>query len=205
MQSTLPVGTVFGRLTVIATIPNRKRHLCRCSCGGEKIVPECHLIGGYVKSCGCWSDEHAKDIAKFAGSRRVHGHASGPREKPARSGTYSSWANMLSRCKPGGDYFGRVSVCDRWKVFVNFLADMGERPEGYSIDRYPDRNGPYAPGNCRWADKLAQNNNTRKNRFITHAGLSLTAAQWEHRLGLPRSTVTNRLRDGWSLDRVLRR
>lgn len=52
-------------------------------------------------------------------------------------------------------------VCDRWQVFANFLADMGERPDGTTLDRYPDPAGNYEPGNCRWATPYAQRHNRR--------------------------------------------
>jgi hypothetical protein len=85
---------------------------------------------------------------------------------------YASWRAMLSRCQNANHpsyfrYGGRgISVCERWLKFENFLADMGERPRGKTLDRYPDNNGNYEPGNCRWATPSEQSSN-RRARVVT--------------------------------------
>lgn len=79
--------------------------------------------------------------------------------------TYQSWTHMKSRCKPSSHarhiYFERgIKVCERWRSFDNFLADMGERPTGKSLDRIDNDRG-YEPGNCRWATPKEQTDNRR--------------------------------------------
>lgn len=98
-----------------------------------------------------------------------HGHSVGYVLTP----TYRTWRTMKNRClNPNVDnyrfYGGRgITVCARWRdSFEAFLADMGERPEGKTLDRFPNKNGNYEPGNCRWATMVEQMQNTRNFRGI---------------------------------------
>lgn len=132
--------------------------LCQCDCGSEKKrVNGASLRKGVSLSCGC----EQRRITSLANYK--HGHAVRGRS----SRTHGSWTGMLSRCRDKNkacwkDYGGRgITVCDRWYEFANFLADMGECPPGLSLDRFPDRDGNYEPGNCRWATKKEQANNRR--------------------------------------------
>lgn len=87
-------------------------------------------------------------------AREIHGHT----WKGGHSRTYDSWRSMKRRCADASNpyYGGRgISVCDRWRLFANFLADMGERPAGTTLDRI-DPDGNYEPGNCRWATPQEQ-------------------------------------------------
>jgi hypothetical protein len=122
---------------------------------------------------------------------------------------YSVWEGMHYRCSnPNAAYWhiygGKgVSVCARWRDFANFYADMGPRPSTqYSIERL-ESSGDYEPGNCVWATPREQSNNTTRNVFITHQGETLTIAQWARKLNLVSGTLRNRLKRGWSLERVL--
>lgn len=149
-------GRQFGRLTVLArgddwTSPTstarQVRWICRCTCGSEVLVLAASLRRG-TKSCGCL----VRDLPT------THGMYGTP--------TYLSWAAMIARCtrprhKKWSHYGGRgITICDRWRDFPNFLADMGERPAGHTLDRI-DVDGNYEPGNCRWATPTQQRSNRR--------------------------------------------
>jgi hypothetical protein len=99
--------------------------------------------------------------ARMAVSAVEHGHYLGNRPSP----TYNSWQGMIARCARRPGYADRgISVSERWRTsFATFLADMGERPEGRTLDRI-DNDGNYEPGNCRWATPSEQQQNTRRNK-----------------------------------------
>lgn len=158
------VGLRFGYLTVVSFDSYRStaaQWLCKCDCGVEKIVSRQALRRGATKSCGC-------KTAEMIGNKLTkHGYTRGgriPRE-------HAIWRGMITRCtnskrKGYADYGGRgIKVCERWMDFQNFIADMGPAPPRYSIDRYPNNDGDYEPGNCRWADAKTQAQNRRKRRF----------------------------------------
>ena len=181
-------GQRFGRLVALHTENGKWR--CLCDCGAQKLVFSENLTSGNTQSCGCLLLE----------SRKKHG----------RSGTpmYKVWLGMRQRCylqscRQFNNYGGRgIRVCERWKDFENFLADMGERPDGAQIDRI-DNNGNYAPENCRWATQKQNMRNTRHNRLIEWRGETLPLAAWAERLGINERTFTNRLNRGWPLERAM--
>ena len=96
-----------------------------------------------------------------------------------------------------------ISVCDRWLDFNNFIEDMGPRFGGKSIDRFPDKNGDYEPGNVRWATSKEQNNNRRDNRIVEFRGRSMTLAEAVDLTGLRYATVRARINRGWPVDAAL--
>jgi hypothetical protein len=104
---------------------------------------------------------------KAKGTLVTHGHGS---VKEGRTPTYTSWENMIQRCTNPNSrvwkyYGGRgITVCERWREFKNFLADMGERPEGMTLDRI-NNDGNYEPGNVRWTDWETQNTNRRRSAY----------------------------------------
>jgi len=97
-----------------------------------------------------------------------------------------------------------IAVCERWRSFENFLADMGECPEGHTLDRFPDRTGNYEPGNCRWATAKEQQANRDCNHYITHQGETRSITEWAEATGLPRSVLYYRLGRGrWPIEKAL--
>lgn len=152
---------VFGRLIVLERYRSRNGRvtwMCRCECGKLHEAISHALTSGHTKSCGCWKEE------RNTGTEPKHGHAS---RKRGLSPTYQSWRGMWTRCtnpnvKSYKDYGGRgIRICKRWESFENFLADMGERPQGLTLDRI-NVNGDYKPSNCKWSTRKEQAMNTQK-------------------------------------------
>jgi hypothetical protein len=159
-------GRQFFRWAVLSHSKGRYWH-CRCECGTERAVHQSSLLRGVSQSCGCWRREVSVALGLATkggngnrGRSRKHGEA------VARTPEYRTWVSMHERCRnpDRADYGGRgISVCERWKSYDNFLAEMGRRPSKlHSLDRYPDNDGDYEPGNCRWATKKQQVDNRRK-------------------------------------------
>lgn len=121
---------------------------------------------------------------------------------------YKTWTNIRQRCSnpkhisyPLYGALG-IRVCERWSKFENFIADMGKRPRGHSIDRI-DTKGPYSPENCRWATQAQQQCNRRNNLLLTHNGKTMCAADWDREMGYVKYTITARLFRGWSTTRAI--
>jgi hypothetical protein len=154
-------GKKFGHLRVLALHPERyrcgkqtaTRWLCRCDCGTEVIVRGGGLRSGNTTSCGCTR------IEKLTKHNAKHGLA--------ESRAYRAWCNMKNRClNPNSTsylYYGGRSIGfdGRWREFEAFYADVGDPPDGMSLDR-PDNDGDYGPTNWRWADRSTQNRNRRR-------------------------------------------
>lgn len=199
-------GLRFGRLVVINKVPvtaptstSRKttRWYCRCSCGKVVIVNSYSLRRGFTRSCGC--------LRRTANIKRCTTHGL------SHTSEYFTWSNIRNRCNNSNDteyqlYGGRgIRVCNRWRSFANFYADMGPKPgPEYSIDR-KDSNKGYSPTNCRWATQKTQQNNRRNNVRVEFRGRLLTTSQI-HKISRSKirlNTFRARIRKGWEVERAL--
>jgi len=191
------IGNTFGQFTIVRKheikSSNREdRWLCICKCGMESIKPTSYLLANtWRESCGC--------------SR------SPIRHKMTTTREFASWKGMLARCYTPSDdryesYGGRgISVCERWRTsFLAFYEDMGPRPQGKSLDRFPDNNGNYELSNCRWATASEQQQNTRIAQRCAVDGIAYTSIGIAARtLGISRSTLRWRLEKNFPRYEVL--
>jgi hypothetical protein len=187
------IGNKFGRLLVLSLNGQDKRgnrlFLCKCDCGCEATKAGWLLRRGDTTSCGCRKKTVLGENTRTHGARKTR--------------AYSSWWNMKSRCerensKFYNDYGGRgIKICERWNDFSNFLEDMGQPKEGMTLERI-NNNGNYEPSNCRWADRKLQANNRRSSKYIEVDGVIKTLQQWANLYKINRSTITERIKAGWT-------
>lgn len=169
---------------------NRRKWLCRCDCGNTKVIRLDALQAGMTLSCGCLHKERVS----------THG-LTGTRE-------YRIWSRMKRSCNVKGDkdypsYGGRgIKICERWKSFKNFLADMGPS-NGLQIERKNNNKG-YSPSNCVWATVTQQARNRRSNLVITYKGITACLAEHCERLGLEYYKTHQRIYKGWPLERAFK-
>lgn len=172
------VGNRYGRLVALRKVPARDRsgawYQCRCDCGEITYVSTNKLRNGHTKSCGCLKRERG-----IAGPNLSHGMS--------KTRTYKTWKLMRARCNTPSDshyrWYGArgIAVCPRWESFENFLSDMGERPQGQTLDRI-DPDGDYEPSNCRWATTKEQ---AETNRGCFRKG----SVPWNKGKGIPKDSI----------------
>lgn len=189
-------GMRFGALVVTRREGVLRRFAawrCTCDCGAEVVVRSDKLRAGNRKACV------------------VNGHRWHPDRAPGltrlNKSEYSVWCGMHDRCYNKKDdhyqHYGKrgIKVCERWDSFAAFLEDMGKRPSPkHSIDRFPDTNGNYEPGNCRWATDIEQRRNTRTSVYVEYEGERVLLVELCEKIGLNRGNVYGRLQNGWSLE-----
>ncbi len=191
------IGQRFGKLLVIAVHvvhpKNGTNWLCLCDCGNTCTPRGDSLRFGSSRSCGC--------------DRRINFH--NQTHGKSHSPTYQSWLAMKQRCynprcKAFPNYGGRgITVCERWfESFENFYADMGECPEGRTIERRDNESG-YSPENCHWETRKGQQRNRRVNRYITAFNQTKTVAEWSELSGLKHNVITRRLSHGYTSEEAV--
>jgi predicted RNA-binding Zn-ribbon protein involved in translation (DUF1610 family) len=160
--------------------------------GSFEQISKDHLKGHGCPECG---------KEKISEARKTHGKSN--------SKEYKIWKDTKKRCynKNNKDYYrygGRgITVCDRWlNSFENFLADMGECPKGYSIDRI-NNNGDYCPENCRWSTSKEQANNRSNNISLTICNKTMSLKDWCQDTGQNYMTVYTRLNRGWTPEQAI--
>lgn len=194
----------FNMLTVKERVSNSKqgkaRWKCLCKCGNYCIVESSKLLNETTKSCGCYRKSRIGDES------RKHGKT--------RTKIYKTWCHIKQRCFDKNDtryndWGGRgITICDEWKDDFQAFCDYVSKLEnfgkvGYSIDRI-NNDGNYEPGNVRWVTKIVQNNNTRRNHYLTYNGKTQTIAQWAEELGINPYMVYSRINKyHWSVKDAL--
>lgn len=199
----MKIGQRFGMLTVLQRAenmrPDQTRWVCQCDCGQTKVVNSSSLKCGNTKSCGC-----STRLLNSLAHRRDDSIPAGPER--------NTWASMNARCyNPNAPdfalYGGRgIKVCDRWQRphgYWNFVADMGPRPKGFTLDRIKS-DGDYTAENCRWTDRRTQQNNRRYTRFVSYQGETLALGDWSRRTGIKQNVLWGRLYHcKWSVGQAL--
>lgn len=173
-------GQTFNRLTVLEQFIRGKNCFvrCLCQCGKEKTTRRNLVVTGATKSCGCL----ARELSSVR--NRTHGRR--------ETALYAQWQEMRNRCeRPKHGHYDRyggrgIKVCERWRGkggFINFLADMGERPPGMTLERI-NNDGNYEPGNVRWATRKEQARNRCDNVRIMFRGRIMILIEWAEEFGI---------------------
>lgn len=187
-------GRQFGSWTVIQFDRSNRHRVwwrVRCGCGAEASVRADSLTGGGSTRCA---------RCQKSAISRTHGATGTP--------TWKTWHAMRMRClSPSAAdyprYGGRgIRVCAAWGSYERFLADMGERPSGMTLDRI-DPDGDYSPDNCRWATVKEQNRNRRRTVFLEANGQRKSLSEWAEQLGFSHIALYKRYAAGWSDEEIV--
>lgn len=201
-KNTVEVGDEFGYLTVLqANYGSRVSVACKCRCGNIKPIRIFNLCNGTVKSCGCFR----RTVIWSGDKLRKHGMTQTPE--------YQCWLGIIKRCYNTNHdsylkYGARgITMSQEWRQsFEVFFAYVGPRPDPkYSLDRWPNKDGNYEPGNVRWATKRQQRENQVETRIhpLTALGKTMLLLDWERETGLTRSAIKKRLARGFTPDEAV--
>lgn len=191
------IGNTYGTLTVFRYVgktgsAGHSTWECLCECGGTHVATGTSLREGHVLHC----NECRKNYSSLYFLKHGQSNGGGVRSS---SPTYNSWQSMKRRCLEEysisyPNYGGKgIKVCDRWlESFENFLNDMGERPNGMTLDRI-DTSGNYEPSNCRWATKEEQSRNRAIVKKFQVFEQLITMPEIAERLGVSYGYVYNKL------------
>jgi len=198
-------GKRYGRLTVIKPCGKNKygkyMFLCKCDCGNDCITLGNGLQCGNTLSCGCLRLEKSLEKVRALTKHNM-----------SNTRIYNIWHTMIQRCyylkhKSYRNYGGRgITVCDEWQGkhgaenFINWAMVNGYA-DSLTIDRIDNDKG-YSPDNCRWVTMKVQENNTRRNHYITYKGKTQTIAQWADEIGISKDTLYTRFKNGWTVERT---
>lgn len=192
----IPIGSVFGRLTVIGHTKIRERQACECvcECGATRVVASSDLRASKTKSCGCLNVEQRRM------SSLTHGDS--------KKRLFKVWAQMIERCKPGlaqsENYGDRgIRVCREWQNYECFRewALVNGYRDDLTIERM-DVDGDYSPSNCTWITRVRQVYNRRVTIRITLDGVTKCLSEWCREKGCNYHTSVCRYRKGWSVEHL---
>ena len=188
------VGQEFGLLTAIEPAGRdangRLLWSFSCKCGGQRFARASSVKSGLIRTCGCG---RIANWSRLVREGKTHGLS--------KTRTYAIWCGIKERCgnprkNAYKNYGGRgISVCERWRSFENFFADMGPCPKGLTLERI-DNNGNYELKNCQWASRAVQARNNRRNVIVTIGDQTRCLHDWVSELRLGRSTVYRKMRAG---------
>jgi len=176
-------GMRFGRLIVIKfshTHKQKSYFFCQCDCLNNIVILGASLINGGTRSCGCYRKEKMTKHGMY------------------KTKTFLTWKGMSARCNSNvpqayKNYKGKgIKVCDRWLEFKNFYEDMGEKPEGLTIERI-NSNKNYEKSNCKWGTMGEQARNRDGNRYIEFNGKNQTIMDWANDLGVSWNCIKSRI------------
>lgn len=199
-------GLRFGKLTVIdyaGRIGRSHAYRCLCDCGGSIVTRGYSLSAAATKSCGCLIDEKA-------GRAQYRHGLTDTDEFRILNGIKNRCYNKNVKSYPR--YGGRgINVCNRWlhgedgKSSIEcFIDDVGRRPsKSHSVDRHPNPDGNYEPGNVRWATAREQEENKSGKRILTFGGKSQNVHEWARETGIPVKEITRRFLRGWPVEKTL--